>query len=87
MINMTTWKFGHLIEGIVEQDPMTDRYVIRTVDEHGNPVTFDPERAFAALLGKEVRLTLASFEQLTQLAKLVENQGGGQVAGIYPDKD
>jgi hypothetical protein len=82
----TSWKFGHLIEGTVEQDPMTDRYVIRTVDADGNPVTFDPEKAFASLVGREVRFTLASFEDLSRLAKLVEEQGGGQVEGVFPQK-
>lgn len=84
---MTAWKFGHLIEGTVEQDPMTDRLVIRTVDADGNPVTFEPEKALAALVGQEVRFTLASFDQLTKLAQLVEEAGGGEVQGVYPDKD
>lgn len=76
--------FGHLIEGVVEQDPMTDHYVIRT-EVNGRPVTFDVMAALARLCGREVRLTLASLENLARLAELVEQQGGGQVVGIYPD--
>lgn len=75
-------EFGHLIEGIVEQDPMTDRFVIRTTDAHGKPVTFDPEKAFAALKGKEVRFTLASFQELNHLAQLLEQQQGDE--GVTP---
>lgn len=76
---------GHLIEGVVEQDPMTDRYVIRTEDAKGKPVTFDLQTALAKYKGQEVRLTLASFENLQKLAALVEEQGTGQVFGVYPE--
>lgn len=76
---------GHLIEGVVEQDPMTDRFVIRTEDAKGKPVTFDLQEALAKYKGQEVRLTLASFENLQKLAALVEKQGGGQVFGVFPD--
>jgi hypothetical protein len=81
----TPFDLGHLIEGIVEQDPMTDRYVIRTEDAQGRPVTFDVQAALAKVKGKEVRLTLATFENLQKLAEMVEKQGNGQVHGIYPD--
>lgn len=76
---------GHLIEGVIEQDPMTDRYVIRTEDAQGRPKIFDPQEAMAKYVGKEVRLTLATFENLARLAAMVEEQGTGQVLGIYPD--
>jgi len=77
---------GHLIEGVVEQDPMTERYVIRTEDAQGHPVSFDVQEALAKVNGQEVRLTLATFESLERLAALVETQGGGgQVLGIYPE--
>ena len=78
-------KLGHLIEGVVEQDPLSDRYVIHTVDGKGRPITVDIQNLLAEFAGKEVRLTLASFENLAQLARLVENQGGGQVFGVQPE--
>jgi hypothetical protein len=79
------FQLGHLIEGTIEQDPMTDRYNIRTVDADGNPVTFDVQDALAALAGKEVRFTLVTFENLARLAELVEGQGGGgRVLGVHP---
>lgn len=82
---MSNINLGHLIEGIVEQDPMTDRYVIRTEDAQGRPVVFDVQSALANFKGKEVRFTLASFEDLQKLAEMVEDTGGGDVFGIYPE--
>ena len=77
------FQLGHLIEGTIEQDPMTDRYNIRTVDADGKPATFDVQDALAALVGKEVRFTLVTFENLARLAELVESQGGGgRVMGL-----
>jgi len=77
---------GHLIEGVVEQDPMTDQYVIRTEDAQGKPVTIDVQELLSRYVGKEVRFTLASLENLEALARLVEEQGSGQVAGIQPEE-
>jgi hypothetical protein len=34
--------------------------------------------------GQEIRLTLATFEGLAQLAQMVEDAGGGQVHGVMP---
>ncbi|KKL28429.1 hypothetical protein LCGC14_2375190, partial [marine sediment metagenome] len=66
---------GHLIEGKVEQDPMTDRFNIQTVDTDGKPTTFDVQAALEALNGQGVRFTLVSLEDLAKLAKMVEDQG------------
>jgi len=76
---------GHIIEGVVEQDPMTDRYVIHGSDHEGRPVTIDLQGLLSSYKGKEVRLTLASLEDLARLAALVEKAGGGQVLGIGSD--
>lgn len=83
--NKDPLQLGHLIEGVVEQDPMTDRYVIHTQDPQGRPVTVDIQALLAKFNGQEVRLTLASFENLAKLAQLVEQQGGGQVFGVQPE--
>lgn len=72
--------FGHLIEGRLEQDPMTDEYVIRTVDSKGKPMTVNLHKILASLKGEDVRFTLVSFENLARLAAMVEEAGGGQVA-------
>jgi hypothetical protein len=79
--------FGHLLEGTIEQDPLTDRYVLRVKDAKGRPGTVDLQALFAHFVGQEVRLTLASFENLNKLAQLVESQGGGgQVLGLHPSE-
>lgn len=66
---------GHLIEGEVEQDPMTDRFNIRTIDTDGKTTTFDVQAALEALNGQGVRFTLVSLEDLAKLTKMVEAQG------------
>ena len=68
---------GHLVEGVVEQDPMTDRYTIRT--EQGS---FDIQETLAKYKGKPVRLTLVDFETLRKLAEMVEQAGGSPVEGL-----
>lgn len=80
--------FGHLVEGIIELDPLTGRYVISSRDDQGRVVTFDPQRALEAYKGQEVRFTLASFENLNKLARLVEEGGlaieDAVVGGVKP---
>ena len=66
---------GYFVEGVVEQDPVGNRYLIRAVDAQGRPVQFDIRDALAKMVGKEVRLTLNSFENLAELARLVEESG------------
>ena len=79
-------QLGHLIEGVIEQDPLTDQYVIRTVDAQGKQLIVNVQELLSKYAGQEVRLTLASFENLARLARLVEGQGGGQVFGIQPEE-
>lgn len=79
--------FGHLLEGTIEQDPISDRYSIRTVDAQGKPISVDLDELFARFIGQDVRMTLVSLESLAELAKLVEEGGGGgQVLGIPRDQ-
>jgi hypothetical protein len=76
---------GYFVEGVVEQDPLDDHYLIRTSDPGGNTVNFDVRDALAKMVGKEVRLTLNSFENLAELARLLEESGqetGTPVEGI-----
>lgn len=74
--------FGHIVEGHVEQDPRTGRCTIRTLDLDGNPVSFDVEQHLLALVGQEVRLTLASLETINRLATELQRQGDPGVVGI-----
>lgn len=76
---------GHLLEGTIEQDPMTDRFSLRTVDEVGRPVSVDLHELLGQYVGQDVRITLASLKNLQKLAELVEEAGGGSVMGIQPE--
>lgn len=84
MSNTGPINFGHILEGVLEQDPMTDRFVLRTLDRAGKPAIVDLSEILTPLLGQEVRLTVASLENLAKLAKLVEEKGGGEVLGLMP---
>lgn len=77
--------FGHILEGTVEQDPLTDQFGIRTVHKDGRTEFIDVTALLLALKGQDVRLTLASLENIAELARLVEAQGGGEVQGIMPE--
>lgn len=72
------FSLGHLVEGVVEQDPITDQFTIRTPEG----TSFDVQAALGELKGQAVRFTLVSFETLQKLAELVETSGGGQVVGV-----
>jgi len=75
---------GHILEGVVERDPITGRFQIMTV-ENGRAKTQDVTELLESYVGKEVRLTLASFESLATIAQMVEAAGGGQVGGVMPE--
>jgi hypothetical protein len=84
---MSLFDKSHLIEGVVEQDPLTDKYFIRMDGgPGGKPERFDIEAALAKQVGKEVRFTLVSFENLAELKAMVEEGGaGGEITGLLPD--
>jgi hypothetical protein len=63
---------GHIIEGVVEHNSFNERYQIVSVDSSGKAVVTDLQDLLAAYVGKEVRLTLASFENLAELAAILE---------------
>lgn len=56
-----------------------------TVGQDGKAVVVDLQDLVVPYLGKEVRLTLASFENLEQLARLAERAGNGLVSGVMPE--
>lgn len=75
-----TLKFGHLIEGSVEQDPLTDRFQLRTLSREGHPIVLDVDTLFSQFVGQDVRFTLVSVESLAKLAAMVEGSGAGAAA-------
>ncbi len=60
---------GTLLEGVIERDPLTGDYHLVT-EEGGVAKIHTMQELLAKYDGKEVRLTLASFEDLEQLAEL-----------------
>jgi hypothetical protein len=70
--NESKLDFGYIVEGTVEKDPTTERFVIRTVDPQGAPLVFDPQRALGTYLGAEVRMILTSFETISRLQEMAE---------------
>ncbi len=85
-LNMDPFEFGHLLEGTLEQDPMTDRIVLIAETRDGKRVSIDLHEILRKYVGQDVRFTLASFANLEKLARLVEASGGGQVHGIQPEE-
>lgn len=68
----------YLVEGIVEQDPMSDRFTLRTVGPDGKPFTFDPQAVLGQLKGQEVRIVIApmaTVEHVEQLVQAQQNEG------------
>lgn len=62
--------FGHLVEGVVEQDPMSDRYVIRH-EVPGGVEVFDVQETLKRYKGTQVRVIVVSLEAVERVAKLV----------------
>ncbi len=69
---MEALDFGYLVEGIVELDPLTGRLVLSSRDLQGRVIVFDPQVALEKYKGQEVRFTLASFETLGKMQRMVE---------------
>lgn len=65
-------QFGvYLVEGVVEQDPMTDRFVIQTMDQSGKPVVFDPQSVLEKLKGQEIRVIIAPLASIEEVERAV----------------
>jgi hypothetical protein len=76
---------GHILEGRIERNPLTGSYQLLTIGNDGKAKVVDLQELVAPYEGKDVRLTLASFENLERLARMAEQAGGGLVTGVMPD--
>ncbi len=74
---------GFIIDGVVEQDPMDDRFRIRTI-QNERQVLIDPQELLKQYNGKEVKLTLASLENLQLLQEVLEESGGAVGDALMP---
>jgi hypothetical protein len=83
---MLPFDFGHLVEGTLEQDPLTGRFQIQTTDRNDNPVVVRLDDILAKLAGQEVRFTIASLDGLARLAEMVSKAGlQDQVVGLHAE--
>ena len=82
----TLTDIGHLIEGVVEQDPLTNRYVIKVQESKTACSQFDVQETLAKYVGQEVRLTLVSFAVLEQLSEMVQSGELSLANSVLPSK-
>lgn len=75
---------GHIIEGVVELDPMDDTPRIRTIDDSGKQILINPVDLLRGFAGKDVKMTLTSLENLQKIQELLE-QTGGMVQAVMPE--
>lgn len=66
-----------IVEGIVELDPMSGRYVIRQVEEEFESQSkmvgvFDPQAALATLHGQEVRVIVVPLATVQAVEKTLQ---------------
>ena len=66
-MNIKAEDHPYLVEGIVEEDPLTGQCTIRTEDQLGKPFSFDPQMAFLQFKGREVRFVLVPLATIAQL--------------------
>ena len=64
---------GVMVEGILEQDPLSDRYFIRIEAADGSVQRMELNEALKPYAGQEVRFILTPFSTINQLAEMVES--------------
>lgn len=66
-----------LVEGVVELDPMSGRYVLRQAKEEIRKQTgedsFDPQAALATLRGQEVRIVIVPLATVQMVVKALSD--------------
>lgn len=75
---------GHLLEGVVELDPMTDTVQLRTVDQTGAQICIPLADLLKQYEGREVRLTLVPLESLMKIQAALE-EAGQTVQAVMPE--
>ena len=62
----------YLVEGVVEVDPLDNTITIRTVDQQGQPFSFDPLPVLNRFNGQEIRLVLTPLASVATLEEYVK---------------
>jgi hypothetical protein len=63
---------GVIVDGTVKFD--SDRSCFVLVDDEG--VVFNPQEVLKSLEGKQIRITLVSFESLQKMEEMMKSSGG-----------
>jgi len=82
--NQTPIDFGYVVEGVVEQDPVTGQCTICTYDQSGKPLNFDVHSALRRYHGQEVRFILTSFDTINRLEEMTQEERPVQAVSPSP---
>ena len=74
---------GHILEGVVERDPMSERLQLHTVDAKGQATTIDLLKLLEEYESQEVRFVLTSMESIRKVEELLGDGEG--VMGVMPE--
>ena len=64
---------GHVKEGVVEIDPMTDRMTLRCPNDDGDFEYFDVQAALQEYRNEEVRIIIVPCSTIRQVSQMVES--------------
>ena len=70
---MSKLDMGLIAEGVVELDPMSGHYVVRTQDEDGKIAFLDVQAQLQQYVGEEVRFIMTPLKTVAQIAAMVES--------------
>jgi hypothetical protein len=80
-LNLTD--LGHILDGVIERDPMTEKLQIHTVDHQGKSLVIDLDALLGRYAGQEVKLTLASMDNIRRIQEAIGDGEG--VLGLMPE--
>ena len=70
---MSKLAMGLIAEGVVELDPMSGHYVVRTQDEDGQTAFLDVQAQLQRYAGEPVRFIMTPMKTVAQLTAMVES--------------
>jgi len=74
---------GHILDGVIERNPMSDKLQLHTLDVEGKSLVIDLEDLFSRYVGQEVKLTLAPMDNIRRLQEVLGDGEG--VVGLMPE--
>ena len=70
---MSKLDMGLIAEGVVELDPMSGHYVVRTEDEDGKVAFLDVQSQLQKYDGEPVRFIMTPLKTVAQITAMVES--------------